>query len=110
MSCDWDVFCVDCQESLGIDNANHRDELMRWLVLQRDVIAAIPGWLSVEYDDYRIDTQWFAKHAGHRLSPRDEYGYLDTQCRDDSICAHCGHRGHCLLEDGHEGEHALRKP
>ena len=50
----------------------------------------------------------FAKHQGHKLKPRDEYGRWYDQCRDFVRCAECGHTENCALKEKHDGPHGRK--
>jgi hypothetical protein len=114
VSCDWDVWCVDCDEAVTrFCDANHREELMAALVRHAPAIAALAPLVN-DADAYSIDltTSWgridpasFAAHAGHKLKPRDEYGRWLDQCHGYVKCAdeRCGHQRQCSLKLGHEG-------
>ena len=119
MSCDWDVRCLDCQEDLGIDNANHAVELMRVIITHVKEIAAIDPFLkAADRAGYFIDfsfgsgsyiqTAWFVKHADHRLAPVNEYGQLDGECGAWVSCPECKHDEHCRLPKGHAGDHDFK--
>ncbi len=91
MSCDWDVYCKDCGEKCGIDNANHQQDLILDLIRNRHGLAAMAPVLNdlgMRLDLDRcitgIDPSWFAIHHDHRLAPISEYGDIvgDT-------CASC---------------------
>jgi hypothetical protein len=54
---------------------------------------------------------WFAKHAGHRVVVRDEYGGIMGDCGSWFGCDVCGHKGkRCVLPEGHDGEHSDKRP
>lgn len=115
MSCDWDVYCVDCKSHLGISDANHGLHYMETLVEMADAIAGIGRAMdamagrgaSVDCDmsvgGYRFDQRWFAAHVGHKLAPIDEYGRLSTQCAKWVTCGECKSQHRCTRDDGHEG-------
>ena len=107
MSTDWNVHCVDCNDTHGFDDANHQDELMAMLCKHADAIAALAPLLTdhmdIELRTYwgRINPSWFAQHKGHKLVPISEYGYLLTQCVEYVKCA-CGSMQRCTLDAGHK--------
>ncbi len=109
MSCDWNIKCLDCDETLHFNDANHQDKLMTDIIRHRDAIVAIAPLLKsgdVELRTYygQIDTDWFFKHRGHRLRPIDEYGALLGQCNERVTCS-CGAQHRCKLDVEHEGAH-----
>lgn len=111
MSTDWNVHCLDCNETHGFDDANHMDDTMASLCKHAAAIAALAPLLAaagavrleVEYHG-RIDAAWFARHLGHRLVPISEYGDVLGQCAEYVACE-CGNTRRCKLEYGHAGEH-----
>jgi hypothetical protein len=116
MSTDWNIKCLDCNVEHGFDNANHQDELMWTLIKHAGAIGALAPLLAepradVEFRTYwgRLDAQWFAEHATHRLVPISEYGHLATQCQEYVTCE-CGSMRRCALDQAHEGAHDARKP
>lgn len=114
MSCDWDVYCVDCKSHLGVGDCNHGDAYMRQLVAVGPQLGkfavdakAIRMCTEVSFEPsivgaYRFDLDWFAIHGEHHLAPIDEYGRLDAQCWQHVVCE-CGHKHACKLNKGHEG-------
>ena len=46
MSCDWDIKCVDCDETHGFQDMNHDERLMLALVRHADAIAALHAVVS----------------------------------------------------------------
>lgn len=122
MSTYWDVHCRTCDEGLGL-YLNHEEETMHWLISQRDALAAFGrdfdragasgrwGYGEVRLgDDASVDCEWFAKHAGHDLVPRDEYGGYADRCGHYWVkCGECGKQSRCLLPLGHSGEHATKE-
>jgi|SRR5262245_9707713 len=110
MSCDYHVFCVDCQSRHDFNDANHREGLMRHFVTHRDAIAAIAPLLAATNGDLElktyyghVDASWFVAHAGHELRVIDEYGKIDGNCPRRVNCAHCKTERWCTLSFGHEG-------
>lgn len=108
MSCDWDVYCVDCKEESGIPDANHREELMDRLIAQREGLEKL-GELVKEFDvelkiDYQyVNPQWFTLHRGHKLRARNEYGEFGTPCGHRFLCRYgCGEVT-CDRGEGHSG-------
>ena len=112
MSCDWNIRCVDCNETHYFGDANHQDELM-WLIIKHGAAIAELAPLLVGEEDIKlmtpyglIDAQWFAEHhpSSHTLVPIDEYGGLATQCIEYVACA-CGNTRRCVLDLNHAGDH-----
>jgi hypothetical protein len=120
MSTDWNVHCLDCNNTLHFDDANHQLGLMRALCRHAKAIAPLAelvedpdvGWavdLRTSYGP--IDPRWFKQHATHRLAPISEYGDLDGECGERIVCAHCDRSSvGCTLERGHDGEHRRTRP
>lgn len=54
---------------------------------------------------YRIDTAWFAEHAGHRLIAVDEYGRCYDECGEYFSYCDCEHRRKCRRTSGHADRH-----
>lgn len=116
MSTDWNVHCMDCNETHTFDDANHRDVEMAALCKHAAAIAAlVPLMEDVTsrgvdldlglYGYGRIEPRWFAKHLGHRLVPRSEYGDFMDQCSEYIECV-CGNRKRCTLTPNHDGDHS----
>jgi hypothetical protein len=109
MSTDWNVHCVDCNDTHGFNDANHEDKLMATLCKHADAIAALAPLLaegSVTLHTYwgDVDPRWFAQHKGHKLVPISEYGDLLTQCIEYVTCT-CGSMRRCTLDAGHKVDH-----
>ena len=128
MSCDWDVYCKDCDSSHGFDDANHEDKLMHELAklgpqLKRLCIEMIPivaltkdrnlglfvtpaivlnPGTSHELSLYEV---WWAKHGDHKLVARDEYGRCDDECAESFFCKECNRSMWCVLSKNHDGPH-----
>lgn len=113
MSCDWHIKCLDCDDSHYFVDANHMDLEMAAVVRHAPLIAALLplaedvnqcpcGCLVLRLGDERhtLDIHWFAKHAGHRLTPINEYGHLLEQCTTYVKCG-CGSNRRCALAVGH---------
>jgi hypothetical protein len=114
MSTYWDVHCLDCNEGLGL-HANHAEDGMNRIVQAAGALAdfakACPG-ISIDaaqFDLYTergmVDPAWFAKHRGHRIVARNEYGAISNQCGFRGTCTKCGHWFTCNRTPGHEGDH-----
>ncbi len=116
MSNYWDLWCLDCDERHGFDNLNRENKKLAALSRHAQAIATLLPLhnepdvdleVHARYSDARIDIPWFAKHAGHRLAPKDEYGRQQDECGEYfSDCA-CGHRGKtCARPYKHDGSHS----
>lgn len=114
MSTYWDVYCVDCKEGLGL-HGNHAEAGANQIVQAAGALAdfhkACPG-ISIDpaqFDLYTergmVDPAWFAKHTGHRIVARNEYGAISNQCGSHETCTKCGHWFTCNRSPGHTGEH-----
>lgn len=112
MSCDWDVRCVTCGDNHGFHDANHCEDLMLSLCKRAEAIAALVpliatsryGEIELRVGSYgAVDVRWFARHAGHQLSPVDEYGRLLNQCQNYVACGECSTQHHCKLDKDHAG-------
>lgn len=112
MSTDWNVHCIDCNDTHTFNDANHCDDDMVAICKHAAAIAALAPLLSdTRHVDIqlrtaygRIDVQWFARHAGHRLAPISEYGHLMGQCSGRVTCS-CGSSKRCALDVVHDGDH-----
>lgn len=124
MSCDYDVYCVDCDSHHEFYDANHEDKLMLEVIKHRDAFAALAPVFeafaksklyselrfSLQGDRYAVSPQWFAKHAGHTLEVIDEYGRLLKNCYKFVQCKECPAQHNCLLLRDHEGPCSPRAP
>ena len=110
MSTDWNVHCVDCNDTHWFNDANHQDRMMSLLIKHADAISALvelvqqDGCIELSTLWGRIDPAWFHRHKGHILKPIDEYGRLLDQCRERVVCKECNsnHRD-CIRTHGHIG-------
>jgi hypothetical protein len=111
MSCDWNIFCLDCEETERFNDANHQVDLMRDIIKAAPGIAALaPYWKYLKNHDVELNThyghinvEFFAKHATHRLVPRSEYGEIDGTCAKDVRCP-CKRNHYCVLPKEHAGD------
>lgn len=99
MSCNWDVYCVDCDEHVGM-SVNHGEEFVRVLVRRREIFESLG--LAFEEEKFLlwdpiikmggvyVDVDFFVKHRGHVLRPRNEYGEFDGMCKANFKCSSCG--------------------
>ena len=121
MSCDWNVHCLDCDDTHEFNDANHRVELMRALAKLGPEIALAAAVVekirAVSNDDFEfrfafgcLDTAWWREHGAHRLIARDEYGHNDGECGQYFACRHCKATHFCRLPCGHEGDHDQNRP
>jgi hypothetical protein len=116
MSTDWNVHCIDCNETYTFHDANWCDVDMAVVCKYAAAIAALAPLVSetnqinIELTTSygRIDPEWFVKHSGHRLVPIREYGHFMTQCPDYVDCT-CGSRNRCTKDVGHDGDHAANR-
>lgn len=108
MSCDWDVFCVECSERCGISDANHADNEIRDLISNAQILSdlACTGLdVRVEVRGHYVDISFFHKHRGHRLAARSEYGEIDGLCiKKVKCCPNCCYEHRCKLNRDHPGE------
>lgn len=118
MSTYWDLACQDCDDVFEI-HANHAAEKIQDLINDLPTIAAaakLAPQLTLHLDDaYNIYGEsgrevslatlgaWLAKHDGHRLAPKNEYGDFAGDCCKQVACAACGHSKRCRLDRGHPG-------
>ena len=116
MSTDWNVHCLDCNDTHNFSDANHSVPLMRSLIRHAAALGGLaPIRKDLSYWDLEvrthhgpIDLEWFQKHAAHRLVPINEYGGFDDECGERFDCS--AHREHtCHLPKGHEGAHDGRR-
>lgn len=112
MSTDWDLYCCDCDEELGAPSSWPD----RYVVLSSaaDLLAELAPHanradLIVELSRQQVNLDWFVKHRGHRLVPRNEYGQCFDECGKDFRCGSCGHSKRCRRKKDHEGEHSEKR-
>ena len=121
MSCDWDVYCLDCESSHGFQDTNHEDKLMRELCKIGPSLARLREiWKPIEklrnYAEplitlnsnrygYALSLEWWETHGNHRLVARDEYGRNDDECAEQFTCPKCKHSKWCRRSKGHKGQH-----
>lgn len=114
VSCDWNIYCRTCDETHAFNDANRLEAEMHVLIKYAAQIAALAPvqnecGVDVQFGFYSygsIEPSWFARHLGHDLVPRDEYGRCADQCAEDVVCEHCGHRSRCARKLNHLGSHA----
>lgn len=115
MSCDWDVYCIDCDKEMGLQDWNHASDEVARVIAARDSLAAVYRALgddvrvSLEYDHRFVFTKFLADHEGHRLIPRDEYGECLDECGARFKCNACGHSKMCRRREKHAGEHSEKR-
>lgn len=112
MGTSYDLYCLDCDEFLGVDW--YTDESLAELWAERDLLAAVarsPLQLRLEHDwQGRFDVGFFDKHREHNVRIRDDSGQYVGDCFGRFTCRECGHHGPCRLPHGHEGDHSQRRP
>lgn len=111
MSTDWDIRCVDCDQTFGYD-CQSREQLRKlmnigpeWLVFAdrcralgiEDVEATLNG---LPPDEWHIRA-----HLGHRLVLHNEYGLDEGQCQRGRAR---WNEPPCFLNEGHEGPCEMR--
>lgn len=111
MSTAWGIRCVDCneygceQENRGLDWVENVIKCAPALVMLFDLNThddlCVMHESGHHYSGW-VDLPFIAKHRGHKLVPRDEYGSDFMQCRGYAKCDQGGSR-QCALDDGHEG-------
>lgn len=109
MSCDWNIWCVDCSSEQSFNDANHQKELMIEICQNAEHIANIHPLIqlgSVElHTRYGfIDTAWFVTHRGHKIVPKNEYGHVEGECNKPVLCGECKTRHRCSRDGGHDGD------
>ena len=113
MSTDWDLFCTDCNEALGLYDANHRDAECEKLRLLLPRFKNFPVELlkeagfdtelnSDELFQKRVDLEWIVKHADHNVVTKSEYGDILNRCNKTVTCCDCNTRHTCHLDKDHE--------
>lgn len=114
MSNDWDFYCVPCEERCGLQDLNHCERELLAVLKHRAAIEALgPALKDIDSLGYSMMADgsfpdvvnFFAKHSGHEVRVRSEYGYFYGQCSDRVRCASCGNHHHCTLTEGHVGPH-----
>ena len=114
MSTDWDVYCLDCDDSLGLDGTKKAVSI---LIDDGPALSQLfesfgrLSSLDIEVSVYGrpIVLSWFGKHGKHRLIAKDEYGHLDDECGARFKCGHCFVDSYCKRARGHDGDHANRR-
>lgn len=82
MSRNWYLHCVKCDEDSWLDGINHGDGALATMARAAPLLfplldeVAFPDLHVVEVtlNGRRVPLDWFARHAGHPLCLRDEYG------------------------------------
>lgn len=112
MSCEWEVWCLDCNEWLAGYGWNHQERECWSLIRMAPALADLALAAGVEKQHVyietlnlkKIDVGPFANHKGHNLVPKNEYGQWADQCPERFKCsAGCWHD--CQLKVNHEGLH-----
>jgi hypothetical protein len=120
MSCDWNVYCRTCDETVtGFSGANHREDFMHRLIRHAEAIAGLVPFLddAQSWEEVELNAPWglirpqaFKRHLGHELVPQDEYGRCSDDCGEYFHCSSCRNTRTCHLPKGHDGEHAEERP
>jgi hypothetical protein len=92
MSTDWYPYCLTCHESYDMWNC-HRPDFILYLFANAELIIKIGEFQEGSAVDIDVHTwygdihpEWFKKHLGHQLVPKNEYGnYLDSKGREVRI-------------------------
>ena|SRR5271166_3770862 len=114
MSTDWDVHCLDCDDSLEFDGTKSS---VLALICDAPALAELHESFKKLHDiDMEVNTygrqfalSWFAQHGKHRLIAKDEYGHLDDECGVSFQCEHGEARSTCRRARGHEGGHNSKR-
>lgn len=124
MSNHYDLACATCADSRCGFDVNHGGEGFAELLRARPQLTALGRWLrdrEATKSQWRIDGSgtktgvyadaaiFLAKHEGHDVYVRDEYGHRFDECSSAIDCASCGHRDYCHRPVGHDGEHAKER-
>lgn len=113
MSTYWHVACRTCDEIHPFNDANHQDVFMSRVAKLAPLLATLgplDGDVELTTQYGRIDVWWFARHKGHDIVARNEYGAYCGDCNELFKCGGCGTRRHCQMPVGHDGAHGLRAP
>lgn len=112
MSCDYDVYCMDCH--LGLEDWDQDIDECRSLVAHAAELATIyavsqalpPSLGIILTHDFQSGSnlKFFEDHAGHHLVVRDEYGRNDGQCPKTYKCPACECPHPCTRPVDHEGD------
>lgn len=105
MSNYWELYCRDCDSEHTFTNSNHCDKEIAALIKHADAIATMAGTgIELKCDLGQLDADWFLRHLGHNLIPRDEYGSLMGSCGKYFDCKDCKHphQSRCVLPYKHE--------
>jgi hypothetical protein len=130
MSNHYDVYCdepgcLNVGDRLGVD-INHGVAVCEVIVRERAAFEALgraeeaisllktPDYfsfdMSVRINCNAIDSRFFARHVGHRLRVRSEYGYASDECgRFPPQSALC-ETGWCSLPRGHASANEYDSP
>lgn len=123
MSTDYDAYCLDCEEHLGLTNVR-QSEIISAILIQaprlarfaqqlrdfRKYLCTIKGntvevGVTAGITDCPFDVGWFLEHEGHSLGVRDEYGRMLDECSVQFSCPTCRVHERCRRPVKHEGEH-----
>ena len=116
MSTYWNILCKTCGEELEDGRgewASYASETLAKIArdpaslvaLHEAILGAGPDVeVGVEVCYRTVDVGWFARHQGHELVARNEYGSDYNQCAEWVVCSHGARLGKCVLNHGHDGE------
>ena len=115
MSTDYDLYCVNCKCDAAI-NWNRGAADLASALKMRPALEAIGtavanddmAWRTINTVD-NVFTSFFARHVGHEVRVRSEYGEFYTDCNARIPCV-CGTTRYCVLPEKHVGEHSPTKP
>lgn len=105
MSTDWDIRCVDCDQTFGYD-CDSRERLRKLMIVGPDWLAFLDRCRALGVEDVETsfgglhpDERYIRAHLGHCLVLHNEYGLDEGQCprgrtRWDEPS--------CFLDEGHE--------
>lgn len=114
MSCSYDIHCLDCKSSVGLDWNHAGNELARALTLKQgfkdflvllDALSTDGCWRLADSADGAMQKvgRFFNDHDGHQIVVKDEYGKIFNACAKE-IQFGCGHHHYCGREPNHDGE------
>lgn len=129
MSCDWDLYCLDCKSYHGFDDTNHCVKEMRalatfgpqfqkvctaWKEALPTLYTAAVAWFEPkimlrESYGWHLNVEWWIAHGAHRLVPIDEYGHTDDECGEKYVCPACNETKYCTRAKGHAPPHAQKR-
>ena len=111
MTTDYDLFCRTCGSAAHFDNVSNQETMFE----VRDEMKAFAAAEDVEQYVGELDMgrgvfrkpcgffSWCAKHLGHDVVVRDEYGVDHDKCESRTVCPCCGQSARCVLAHEHVG-------